>query len=397
MATGVQMLLLAVLGALGTTAGFRVASDWLLSESDIGDPSQLARNAAYFGSWPGQRTTGSFCPWADIDAADWRAGFGIPPTDPVLSVPYRVVVPFASILKREIPRRVWAYYVFGGIWSLLVWSLLGGTMSRMAVVQFAREQRLEIPAALPFARRHVIDQMSAALAPLLVVFLIALPLILLGLLMRMGFGALMGGVLWLVVILVSLVIAVILFGLLFSWPLMWAAISADNSDAFDAVSRGYSYAFGRPLRYLGYVLFAALVGILGWLVVWLISELVVSVSFWSVSLGAGQARMDEFVSLVNGSREAREGRGIIGWGAACTGFWIAAVRAVASGYSYAFFWCAMAGIYLLLRLDVDATEMDEIYSEEDAGKYSMPPLAKDSSGVPIAAEETESAKNEDQA
>ena len=39
-------------------------------------------------------------------------------------------------------------------------------------------------------------------------------------------------------------------------------------------------------------------------------------------------------------------------------------------------------VYLLLRRDVDNTEMDEIYIVDEKRTYELPPLKSDESGVP---------------
>ena len=51
--------------------------------------------------------------------------------------------------------------------------------------------------------------------------------------------------------------ALLLLGLAFGWPLMWATISTEGTDSFDALSRSYAYVFQRPLRYLFYVVVRA--------------------------------------------------------------------------------------------------------------------------------------------
>ena len=59
------------------------------------------------------------------------------------------------------------------------------------------------------------------------------------------------------------VMAVLSLGMLAGWPLMWGAIAAEDSDAFDAISRSYAYTFQRPLHYLFYACFASFIALLG--------------------------------------------------------------------------------------------------------------------------------------
>ena len=46
-------------------------------------------------------------------------------------------------------------------------------------------------------------------------------------------------------------------------------------------------------------------------------------------------------------------------------FWADCVKFLAVGYFYGYFWTAASAIYLLLRRDVDATEMDEVFLDAD--------------------------------
>ena len=63
-------------------------------------------------------------------------------------------------------------------------------------------------------------------------------------------------------------------------------------------------------------------------------------------------------------------------------FWIGTVRALAGGFGFAYFWCALAAIYLLLRRDVDAKEFDDIAGQDDETNYGLPNLEVTPIGVP---------------
>ena len=59
-----------------------------------------------------------------------------------------------------------------------------------------------------------------------------------------------------------------------------------------------------------------------------------------------------------------------------------------------------SAVYLLLRKDVDDTEMDEIYIVDERRTYELPPLKSDKSGVPQVqtpepVEESADAEDED--
>jgi len=97
----------------------------------------------------------------------------------------------------------------------------------------------------------------------------------------------LGGILWPLVLLAGFVMAVLLLGLLFGWPLMWAAISAEGTDAFDALSRSYAYVFQRPLNYLFYAFVAGVIGWLGWLFVENFAAAIIWMAYWAAGWGCG--------------------------------------------------------------------------------------------------------------
>ena len=243
----------------------------------------------------------------------------------------------------------------------MVWSLLGAAISRLAVMRLGREERTGLFASSRFAVRRVGSHLAAVLMPLVGIVLLSLPVALLGFVMRADFGVLVAGITWILMLPLALLMALLAVGWLLGWPLMWGALSCEGLDAFDAVSRSFSYGLQRPLKYLWYVALSALLSLLGWLVVWGFSELVIAMASWGVSLGAGSARMDQIGEALTGEAV---GSGMVRWGAQAIAGWKGLVRTLATAYASSYFWCSFAGIYLLLRYDVDSTELDQVYCEE---------------------------------
>ena len=94
--------------------------------------------------------------------------------------------------------------------------------------------------------------------------------------------------LWIFVLLGALLAAVLYVGVVVGWPLMWGALSTEEmGDVFEATQRSFSYTFGRPLHYAWYALVTLLVGSAAFVVVEWMAELIVYMSFWLVSWGAG--------------------------------------------------------------------------------------------------------------
>ncbi len=61
-------------------------------------------------------------------------------------------------------------------------------------------------------------------------------------------------------------------------------------------------------------------------------------------------------------------------------FWISITRTLVSSFAVGYLWSAAVGIYLLLRRQVDSTEMDEVVVTEQ--RHDLPRLDSDPSGVP---------------
>jgi hypothetical protein len=63
-------------------------------------------------------------------------------------------------------------------------------------------------------------------------------------------------------------------------------------------------------------------------------------------------------------------------------FWNGIAKTVAAAFIYGLFWCMASAAYLLLRKDVDETEMDEIYLADQRRTYDLPQLKSDADGIP---------------
>ena len=146
------------------------------------------------------------------------------------------------------------FLLLAGFWTLAVWAFFGGAISRIAVVQLAADERVGWGG-------------RAAVRPAKVALLFRRPLLpLLGRPAGRGpagdagpahaarnVGVVVVGVIWPLVSPGRPDHGLAPAGALFGWPLMWATISAEGTDSFDALSRSYAYLFQRPLHYSFYV------------------------------------------------------------------------------------------------------------------------------------------------
>ncbi len=252
-----------------------------------------------------------------------------------------------------------------------------------------------------FARSKWWAYFTAPLFPLLVSLLAAIPIALVGLLLRFELGMFLAGLFWFVTLLDGFFLAVLLLGLFFGWPLMWATISVEGTDSFDALSRSYAYTFQRPLQYLAYFLLTALLGALGMLVVGLFAWGTIVLTGWAASWLAGAQLAQATIAGHAGLGSSVGGLGLAsGTGAAgdlgslgqaglgLIGFWNNVAVTLAASFALSYFWTSTTAIYFLLRRHVDATELDEVYLPEEREPYGLPPLETDAAGVVGVADET---------
>ena len=179
-----------------------------------------------------------------------------------------------------------------GLTGAAIWAFFGAAICRTAAVRLAADEQVGVGAALRFACRKWSAYFAAPLLPIGGVLLATIAVFLLGLFMRTNPGLLLAGVLWPLVLVAGFLMAILLLGALFGWPLMWAAISAEGTDSFDALSRTYAYVFQRPLRYLFYVAVAAVIGWLGWILVREFASGVIWLGYWAAGWGCGSAQID---------------------------------------------------------------------------------------------------------
>ena len=374
LAVSLRVLLPAAVAILLTAGVWSVFGAMFASNSEATQWTQPFVNSAWMA------TTEVVPEYEHPQLPDAAAVNLIPVTDnPVLAAWSQLMHPLWGVFQPDATAWDLICLLLCGLASLAIWAFFGGAITRIAAVQLAGGEQISLPAALRFACSKWPAFFIAPLVPLLGVAFAALPVWIIGLLLNANLGVLLAAIIWPILLIIGAAMTLLLLGLIFGWPLMWATISTEGTDSFDALSRSYAYVFQRPLHYLFYAIVAALLGILSWLLVSNFAAAVISLTYWAASFGCGADRID---NIATGS----ESLGSIGHaGAALIAFWTGCVKLLAAGFIYSYFWTAVAAIYLLLRRDADATEMDEVYLDEDADEqgYGLPPLGSDEAGAPV--------------
>jgi len=315
-------------------------------------------------------------------AANSRLALALPPaareylpaaTTAVLDAYFSLAEPLARFFNLQMTLGETAYYLFGTLWTLALWAFPGGLITRRAIVQLATETAPGLRPTAVFAGRRYLWYALTPLYPLVGVLLLAVPIALLGLPLRLSLdvGSVLAGLFWLLVVIASLGALWLFGGLIFGWPLMWPTISAErDGDPFEAFSRSYSYVYGKPLHYFFYVVVAAAFGALCWAVVAGAALIVQEFGFWALSWGGGGKAVselrDQALAVAAGALPSGEVSRGLAIGATLIGWCVALIHAVATAFRFTFFFTAASAIYLLLRHDVDEKEMDEVYLEPEA-------------------------------
>ncbi len=284
-------------------------------------------------------------------------------------------------------------YGLCGMWLLAVWSFFGGAITRIAAVELAKDERIEFGEATRFAAAHRWSYFWAPLSVAAAAAVFAICIVAVGWVCDATWGWMGLGKILLILglplaLLGGLLILLLAIGGLLGCGLMFPAVSAEGTDAFDAVSRAFSYVFSRPWRFLWYHLVAIAYAVPSCLFVFLFTR-----GFIRLTLGLGRAGMphaaepghfgEVLASLTPGLGGGLDP--VQGVGQGLTVCLVSAMLyllvGMACAYAVSYWWTAKTIIYFLLRKAVDGTEMKEVYEEESeedlvaGGSASAPPPA----------------------
>jgi hypothetical protein len=374
-ASSITVLAFALLGVVLTPMG------WLLSETLF--INQELRNDAFLM----EIVEVNRSPYQGVFLATEK-GDSISVVGANLTGPHAVfqqfVNPFAYLFGENWGIREFMYFLVGSIWSLFVWSFVGVAITRVSLLRLTRNEHYGLDDAFGFAVKKWMTTAGAIGIPLLAVAGLCIPGFIVGLLMGFDFGVLIAGIFWFVILAVGTAIGLLLLGLMFGWPLMVSSVGCESQNSFDAMTRAYAYTFQRPLHYVFYMLIAIVFGGFCWLVVASLTNGIIELSFWSTSWGANLVSPDRIDAIQAPplAAAATAESSMLTSGRSIIGLWHALFKTLAAAFIYGLFWCMASAIYLLLRHDVDETEMDEIYIADEKRTYELPPLQSDENGIP---------------
>ena len=264
-------------------------------------------------------------------------------------------------------------------WLLLLWSIFGGALARIAAVQVARDEKISVRQSLRFSTGKVLSFVFAPLIPLIIIAVLGLLLAIVSILISVpgvsGVWSIVVGAGFFLALLAGLVMMLTAVGLIGGGHLMYPTIAAEGSDSFDAVSRSFSYLYARPWQLGFYALVSLIYGAVTYLVVRLALFILLLLVHGSVSLfqwdhaadgtpiiDAMWPRPGNFMDLEFETKYAALGP-VQSIGAALMACWVYFAISILGAYVISLYSCSSTLIYFLLRRDVDATDLDEVYLE----------------------------------
>jgi len=277
------------------------------------------------------------------------------------------------------------FFLIFSLGALAIWALAGGAICRIAAVQFARDEKLTMQQGVRFVRERFLGGFFLApCIPLALAALIALMLILGGLLLRLPIlGDLIAGAAFFLALIGGFIVALLLIGLAVGGSLFWPAAATEASDAFDSFSRGLSYPLTKPWKAIWYAVVALVFAAVCWLFVNLITFFGLSVTRTVVGFGTapfGWLKRGTDGATVNKLELLWPMRGpealydwpvwsMVEWyevpSALFIGLYVMIVVGLMWSFLASFYFSGSTVIYILLRRDVDGTDIEEVFLEEE--------------------------------
>lgn len=284
---------------------------------------------------------------------------------------------------------------------LMVWAVFGGAIARIAAVHIARDEKISIRQALRFSTAKFLSFLSAPIIPLVIVGGVGLLVAAGGIIANIpALGPIIVGAMFFLALVAGFVMTLVVLGLAGGFNLMYPTIAVEGSDSFDAISRSFSYLYARPWRLAFYTLVAVVYGALCYMFIRYFMDLLLMLTHFFAGLlvfGRGAntdplwhmlwpgptitqrlAYSPDYLSLST----AQDIGAFFIW------VWVQLLAALLGAFAISFYFVANTVIYFLMRREVDATELDDVYLEQgeedflEAVPQAVVPAGETSSSAP---------------
>ena len=253
---------------------------------------------------------------------------------------------------------------------MIIWSVFAGAITRLAALEFARGEKTGLKDSLSFVMKKFWSYFWSPLTPVLgVLFFIACN-VAGGLVGKIEYaGEIAVAVGFPLAILSGFLIVFLGIVGIVGFILMFPAISSEGSDAFDAISRAYSYVLSRPLHFLSLLITIIVCGTILTFVAGYGACLVMKTSYFTVGLGMGDKlnEIRDFIAGMSGAGDTITSLNPMSMriAALLLMLYVVLIKMTVGSIVIAFVGSASTIAYLIMRKDVDDTEMSDVYVEED--------------------------------
>ena len=260
--------------------------------------------------------------------------------------------------------------------ELVVISLAGGGLCRIAALQFARGEKPGLTEALNFSTKKFTSFFTAPLAPVAIIIFVGLFIFILGLIGNIPrVGELVVGISMPLALIAGALIAVVSIGAVAGFNLMFPAVAYDGSDCFDAISRSFSYVYAKPWRMGFYTAIAAVYGAICYIFVRFFAFLLFWVTRQLLQFGLWADSGSKEVNKLSAIWTEPTFMNLLDWPAASN--WSESVAAflvylcllvvvgLVVSFVVSFYFSANTIIYAALRNKVDNTPLEDIYTSFD--------------------------------
>jgi len=357
------VILLALLGALATWAGWSIADSLRLAGSDPAADAIIDASLSGGLVIPGPDGVGGgqatvLAPSKQVYPALHGMFQRLP--GPVADVLRLISIPFRP--SATLTQMGGAAARIG--WFILVWSIFGTAITRHVALKLIGEEAPGLLGSVLYGARKWVAAFNSVAFVLLGIVALSIPGALLGLLMRTDWGLAVAGAVWPLVLAGAVVLAILAIGLAAGWPLMVAAVGVERGDSFQAISTSFSYLYQRPLHYAFYAAVALVVAIPALAAAGVFADVTSTLALWAASFGMGHERTLAVLEGVRSAGAAATTAVEPAWGLKALGFWTRGLEALLGSFAWGYFWAIATAAYLLLRHDVDGTELDEVVIDE---------------------------------
>ena len=247
----------------------------------------------------------------------------------------------------------------------------------------ARDEKISIRHALRFSTSKFLSFLSAPIIPLLIIVTVGLVIAVGGFIANIPFvGPIAVGALFFVALIAGFVMTLVTLGTGAGFNLMYPTIAVEGSDSFDAISRSFSYIYARPWRMAFYSIVSLVYGTICYLFVRFFLQLMLTLTHQFVGLFI-LAHADNTATLWNVIWPAPTTVGSLTYdinywplgpgqkvGAFLVMLWVYLAIGLVGAFAISFYLSANTIIYFLMRNEVDATELDDVYIEQADDEFA---------------------------